>query len=753
MKNALIILLLLLSNILGATTYYVSTTGSDSNSGSSSSPWKTLAYACSKVTTSGDIIYVNSGTYNETSQCNLAPGVSITGAGVTSIISYTYSGADQSTVTDGAVVLSSNSGASTNGNQSISYLKFDGNNWTATRCIAVNYRNNVNINNCTFVNFHYSAVSFEGSTNNYPTAVSTYHSTGNSLHDCTIANCSKSLNGDGGSGGNYGHLIMSGQSGFLAYNNIFDNTGIATNYEADTWNASWLKDCKLYNNVLSRNNDINAWNFFSEIFFTEGGLEIYGNTYNGNATLDIVDVRPGSSGFGCKIHNNTWANTTQQSVNAHGIQAIDFEERGAIQYCYVYDNHFKNTNTAIQFDALANADSKTLVSGNITIDHIYVYYNLFENIGNTTNNYSVPIDIKPEGDLGLNNIAWDQIYIDNNTMISGGSMYAGILCETGGTMTNLYFRNNIIRGAASYPILFSNNLNGSVTTVNSQKNLYYQNATNAIGYSGVTVSGLTEAAVPSANPLFVSSTDFHLQPTSPAIGAGIHITTPSITNDIEGSAINNPPDIGAYKSGTAVASAAPVYQSSAIANATPSLLIMTYNMTLAGTAPAPSSFNVVVNSLARTVSSIAISGTQVQLTLATPVKYGDLVTVAYTKPAVNPLQSSTGVAAASISAQLVTNNLVSSTKDAVPLTLTMTISPNHVHNILNILLTYSTTPTTAYSPEILQITDISGNLLIEKLLVTGVTNILIPLNLASGIYNILMSAGGSQVASQRMIVY
>ena len=59
----------------------------------------------------------------------------------------------------------------------------------------------------------------------------------------------------------------------------------------------------------------------------------------------------------------------------------------------------------------------------------------------------------------------------------------------------------------------------------------------------------------------------------------------------------------------------------------------------------------------------------------------------------------------------------------------------------------------ANSPEVIQITDLSGNLLIEKLLVTGVTNILIPLNLASCIYNILMSAGGSQIASKRMIVY
>jgi hypothetical protein len=117
------------------------------------------------------------------------------------------------------------------------------------------------------------------------------------------------------------------------------------------------------------------------------------------------------------------------------------------------------------------------------------------------------------------------------------------------------------------------------------------------------------------------------------------------------------------------------------------------------------------------------------------------------------LQSSTGGVVASVSAKPVINNLVSPTKDANPLTVTMAISPNHVHSTLKVLLTYSTTPTTANSPEVIQVTDLSGKLLIEKLLVTGVTNILIPLNLAKGIYNILMSAGGSQVASQKIMVF
>ena len=61
-----------------------------------------------------------------------------------------------------------------------------------------------------------------------------------------------------------------------------------------------------------------------------------------------------------------------------------------------------------------------------------------------------------------------------------------------------------------------------------------------------------------------------------------------------------------------------------IENATPSRLEMTYNLTLANIVPAASAFSVMVNSSARTVSSVAISGTKVLLTLASPVVYGDV---------------------------------------------------------------------------------------------------------------------------------
>jgi uncharacterized repeat protein (TIGR02059 family) len=105
--------------------------------------------------------------------------------------------------------------------------------------------------------------------------------------------------------------------------------------------------------------------------------------------------------------------------------------------------------------------------------------------------------------------------------------------------------------------------------------------------------------------------------------------------------------------------ALPVYVSSVIENAAPAVLVMTYSLTLASTpVPDVSAFAVTVATVARTVSSVVISDKKVQLTLSSPVVKGDVVTVAYTKPATNPLQTPDGLQAASITTpQSVTNNV------------------------------------------------------------------------------------------------
>jgi uncharacterized repeat protein (TIGR02059 family) len=100
----------------------------------------------------------------------------------------------------------------------------------------------------------------------------------------------------------------------------------------------------------------------------------------------------------------------------------------------------------------------------------------------------------------------------------------------------------------------------------------------------------------------------------------------------------------------------PSFTGAGVENATPSVIVLTYTLNLANIVPAVTAFTVQVNGASRTVNSIAVSGARVQLTLANPIVYGDVVSVAYTKPSTNPLQTAEGAQAASLSARSVANN-------------------------------------------------------------------------------------------------
>ncbi len=100
----------------------------------------------------------------------------------------------------------------------------------------------------------------------------------------------------------------------------------------------------------------------------------------------------------------------------------------------------------------------------------------------------------------------------------------------------------------------------------------------------------------------------------------------------------------------------PVYVSSEIDDITPSRLDMIYDQNLSSITPIVSAFTVRVNSNPRQVNSVSVSGNKVYLTLATPVVYDDLVTIAYTKPGTNPLQTPAGGQAETMTEQQVTNN-------------------------------------------------------------------------------------------------
>ncbi len=217
------------------------------------------------------------------------------------------------------------------------------------------------------------------------------------------------------------------------------------------------------------------------------------------------------------------------------------------------------------------------------------------------------------------------------------------------------------------------------------------------------------------------------------------------------------PDLGAYELQSAsTAVTAPVFKSGNVENAAPALLVLTYDVNLNNSIiPAASSFKILVNSAARTVNSVAISGTKVQLTLATAIKYGDIITASYTKPATNPLQTDAGGVAVTLAAKSIINNLNSPVQNGTVANITMTISPNPVHKVINILFLYASTFSLSdpqSSPQIVRILDVSGKLFIEKILVTGVASIKFPINLRSGIYTIMVLSGGTNESTQKLIV-
>jgi uncharacterized repeat protein (TIGR02059 family) len=99
------------------------------------------------------------------------------------------------------------------------------------------------------------------------------------------------------------------------------------------------------------------------------------------------------------------------------------------------------------------------------------------------------------------------------------------------------------------------------------------------------------------------------------------------------------------------------YVSSAIDNATPDKLTITFNTVLAAIVPADTSFIVKVNSIARAVNGVSVNAEKVTLTLASAVMKDEVVTVSYIKPDTLALQTDNGYKAASFADRSVTNNV------------------------------------------------------------------------------------------------
>ena len=536
MKKILFIIIAgLISFSVDAQKWYVATTGDDANGdGSITYPWKTVKHAADTITDAngfaGDTIVVGVGTFSELVQIALSDSISLMGAGETSVIT-------SANALDPILLLQSTS-EGTDGSQSISYLKFDGNSLTAVRGVAIWRRNNVIIHHCTFEDFLSQGASFRGQTNTI--GGPTIYSTGNKFYNNIMINCTRYDSYGRGS------LEIGGQEGMLVYNDtitVVDRGGTSHGYGIKGAAEGYNKGLKIYDNVITVPEYENTgYSFSMELWNCRGGVEIYDNILQGAIDIAGYGVNDEAGyGYAVKIYENTIGWNTSIAYTSTGIY-IEPEAHGGI---YIYRNYLKN----MQYGVRLNAAVGDLVPG---YEDIFIYYNIFYNMrtsgagytGFGLASYSAPVT---GYSVSMDNIQFLNNVIYNPTL---GTFNTGFWIAGQTPLSNIKVRNNIIYDAYT-PVQFERT---TIIDVNIDNNIFYD-CTTGILYTTCSVTDSTANNNLTSDPLFTGTgtppLNYKLQSGSPAKDAGISV---GLTKDYGG--YNVPvgplPDIGAWEYGADV---------------------------------------------------------------------------------------------------------------------------------------------------------------------------------------------------------
>jgi len=546
MKKILTILLLAVSLTAWADKWYVATTGSDTHGkGTLADPWLTIKHAADTVTGAnfvGDTIVVGVGTFTETAQITLGVGVSIYGAGATSII------------TTGAalnpIILLASASEGTDGAQSISYIKIDGD-LVADAGITVLARSNVSIHHVTIIDCVRHGIYINGRTS-VTDSEATIYGTGNSIHNSIITNCGyDSYDVDANSYWAIGGcLVINSQQDILVYDNVLDNlTGGRYCY---TIRGHHFRGNKIYNNNLSTQlrNVAGRWSgsFNIEVWTGDGGIEIYNNTCNGGIDLGGYGYSDlAGYGYAARVYDNTIILPTQETYNGgSGAEAGIIIESGFSGGTYVYRNYVRNFSVGITI----GVTEESLIPGHTDV---WIHHNILCNLGFTDSDVAAGISGYADEDA-VDNLEMNNIYILNNVIHKSGNTSGwGIVFEWNLTNTipwnNLVIRNNIIYNAYS-PLMFENQ---TIDGINIDNNLIYGHTNTTIpDYNLSTVTNQTFANnLVGTDPEFVTTgSDFHLQAGSPCINAGIDVSATTGGLDFHGASLYGAAyDIGAFEYG------------------------------------------------------------------------------------------------------------------------------------------------------------------------------------------------------------
>src|SRR3989339_74724 len=476
-----------------ANVFYVDPAGSDSTgTGSISNPWKTLAYAVSRPLTQGATVHLNAGTYNETQASVVPVGVNVEGAGVNNTII-------RSTIADTLIKLQSSS--ITNGNQTLSNFKIDGQSRQLDHGIVVYNRRNVTLHDLSFSEIDDMAMCVYGSD----------YITGIKIYNISITNCSKD-NTDWSNGSlDIGHL-----QGAEIYNvTINENRG----YGIKFYNNGYFKGLKIHDcNITVPTSDplwgadicIELWNVYDD-------CEIYNMTVN--TWFSIVVGNKGAGIYSMYIHDNRMVYPTLHTKEAIEAGASDM---------IISNNYIENAGTAIGIFG----DTSSSGRSNITINNNIIYetnYSLVEIHMETSNLSNVKVYNNVIHKNTTNKDAWFAL---GPRIIWNGS--------TAGTITGLYVKNNIFYNTSgqSLDVLAAQNYPTKVSDIQVQYNCLYSNVNN-----GTTMSGITYSNNITSNPQIRTTgnrwdTYYQLNSNSPCIDAGVNVGLPFL---------NAAPDLGRWE--------------------------------------------------------------------------------------------------------------------------------------------------------------------------------------------------------------
>jgi uncharacterized repeat protein (TIGR02059 family) len=639
-------LLIIVSSSLQGKTYYVSKSGSDSNPGTFEKPWATWQKGFNFIV-AGDTLYIRGGVYT------LPDGVthwtlSKDGTAQNKVCVFNYPGEKP--------ILDRTGAKGYAWGRALQALSISGdychvrgltvrNLWQALAgddCfgISVGTTTGVIVENCTAYNIGGSGFIIGGAANL-------------KVINCDVYNCNDIL----------GDPEMPGQDGYgFNVSNVYVTSGSVTFTNCRAWKCSddgWalysvgyveFNGCfSFLNGMLDGGGDGFKLGFMPPEPYCASPVRVIRNcvaAYNKNAGITSNDNNTRAVTF--NAYNNT------MYKNSYGIILYNTSDNDATENLRVFRNNI----------SYASTKGNIFVGSSATYTHSH---NTWDTGVTVTNDDYISIDTtgltavrQYDGSLPNNSAYTNFLRLANGSDlidrgINVGLPYVGSAPDLGWSeySSGLVYVSSVISNAtpSMLEMTYSTTLANIVPAASAftvQVNSVTRTV-NSVSISGTKVLLTLASPVVYGNTVTVSYTKPATNPLQTSTGAqASSISARTVTNNVAG--VN------------------PVYVSSVIANATPSILEMTYSTTLANIVPAASAFTVQVNSVTRTVSSVSISGIKVLLTLASPVVYGNTVTVAYTKPTTNPLQTSTGAQASSITAKSVLNNCLQNQPPKISIT-------------------------------------------------------------------------------------